>query len=349
MGRLFGLAPLAFGISFGPIVQDCPIERKTAMLTPTLTQMAILACFILIGFTVARLGIVPKETARVLSKLENAIFIPALVMGTFYHNFTRANIGEAGSVLLFSVFLSLPLLLLAHPLSRLLARDSFLRRITVYGLAFPNFGFFGMPLIAALFPQYNLQYIIYTLPMWVFIYVYATPFLLMETADGEARSLRSSFKNLLNPMLVGLLIGALLGVAEFPIPSAAERVFASVVDTLGACMSPIAMMITGITFASMQFGRVLKNRTVWTATAMRLLVIPFAVSGLLLLLRRTTPLPISDAMYVCTVASLGMPLGLNTVVVPAAYGRDTSVAAGMALVSHTLVLATLPLVLTVFL
>ena len=39
-----------------------------------------------------------------------------------------------------------------------------------------------------------------------------------------------------------------------------------------------------------------------------------------------------------------MPLGLNTLVIPAAYGKDTSAAAGMALVSHLLSCITIPLV-----
>ena len=50
----------------------------------------------------------------------------------------------------------------------------------------------------------------------------------------------------------------------------------------------------------------------------------------------------------CTVCALAMPLGLNTIVVPAAYGRDTSVAAGMALVSHLLSCITIPVVFMLF-
>ena len=34
-------------------------------------------------------------------------------------------------------------------------------------------------------------------------------------------------------------------------------------------------------------------------------------------------------LALCTVCSLAMPLGLNTIVVPNAYGKDTTVAAGM--------------------
>ena len=43
-----------------------------------------------------------------------------------------------------------------------------------------------------------------------------------------------------------------------------------------------------------------------------------------------------------------MPLGLNTIVVPAAYGKDTSVAAGMALVSHLLSCITIPVIFMLY-
>lgn len=47
------------------------------------------------------------------------------------------------------------------------------------------------------------------------------------------------------------------------------------------------------------------------------------------------------SMVMCVVA---MPLGLNAVVVPAAYGKDTSVAAGISIISHVISCATIPLI-----
>jgi predicted permease len=41
---------------------------------------------------------------------------------------------------------------------------------------------------------------------------------------------------------------------------------------------------------------------------------------------------------------MAMPLGINAVVVPAAYGKDTSVAAGIAIISHVISCATIPLI-----
>ena len=48
-------------------------------------------------------------------------------------------------------------------------------------------------------------------------------------------------------------------------------------------------------------------------------------------------------VLVLTLFAFGTPLGLNTVVFPAAYGGDTSIGASMAMISHTLCVATIPL------
>ena len=75
---------------------------------------------------------------------------------------------------------------------------------------------------------------------------------------------------------------------------------------------------------------------------MRLIALPLIGIGVL------TFIPISYSLKLCTVYALAMPLGLNTVVVPAAYGKDTTEAAGMAIVSHLFGCLTIPLIFMLF-
>ncbi len=312
----------------------------------TLTRMATLAAFVLIGFTVTRLGCLPKVAPAVLSRLENTVFIPALVLGTFLVNFTRDTLARAGEIFLFSLLLNGGLLLLAHFVAPLVSRNAYLRRIVTYGLAFPNFGFMGIPVVGGLFPEYTFEYVVFTLPLWLLIYLYGAPFLLLESDDEgkRRRSLLSRLRPLMNPMFIGMLIGAAVGLLAIPVPDC----LLEVIDSLGGCMSPLAMMITGMIFATMPLRRVLKSPAVYTATVIRLVLIPLAVGGLLLLLNAVGG-SIPEATRISALCAIAMPLGLNTVVIPAAYGRDTSVAAGMALVSHLVSIVSIPLVLTLFL
>lgn len=80
----------------------------------------------------------------------------------------------------------------------------------------------------------------------------------------------------------------------------------------------------------------LKNKKVYIATFLRLIVIPSAFILLLKLLGAD-----KNTLFL-TLFAYGTPLGLNTVVFPAAYGKDTSTGASMAMISHTLCVITIP-------
>lgn len=67
-----------------------------------------------------------------------------------------------------------------------------------------------------------------------------------------------------------------------------------------------------------------------------------AVMAVLLLLKTD-----KDIIRVALCAT-AMPLGLNTVVFPAAYGGDTTPGAGMALVSHLISVITIPVMFSIF-
>ena len=49
------------------------------------------------------------------------------------------------------------------------------------------------------------------------------------------------------------------------------------------------------------------------------------------------------------ICAYAMPLGLNTIVIPAAYDSDTTIGASMALISNFLALITIPVVFFVLL
>ena len=308
--------------------------------------MAVLAIFMVIGFTVAKLGVVGKEASSVLSKLENTVFIPALVMGTFIKNFTTEKLGATWRILLFSTVIVLIVIPISMLVAKIATKDPYIRNIYTYGLSFANFGFMGIPIVSALFPEYEMYYIIFTLPLWTFIYVWGAPSLLMNGGNGGEgkRTIVSKLKTLVNPMFIGLIIGAVIGISSLPLPG----FLMSVINTCADCMSPLAMIITGMTFASINIKKVLSDKSIYFISAVRLVVLPLIFGGIYLLITRIFSLGAPEYYFICMLCSQAMPLGLNTVVIPAAYGKDTSVAAGMALISHGLSVITIPIILSAF-
>ncbi len=302
--------------------------------TTTLQQMLFLFSLIIIGYILIRLKLLPENSSAVLSKLENYLFIPALVLGTFIANFTIDKLESAGKLLIFGIVIEFVVIFISVLCTRLITKDKYIRNIYLYGLCFSNFGFMGNAIVSALFPDVFLEYIIFTLVLWTGIYLWGAPRLLMD--DGEKKGIKNSLKNLVNPMFICMILGIIIGLSGIRLPQFAV----SLIDSAGACMSPMAMLITGMTIAKIDLKSVFKTKSIYVVSALRLIIYPLLFVGVYCLLKLKLPM----SFFICAVASLAMPLGLNTVVIPSAYGKDTTVASGMALVSHILSIVTIPLV-----
>lgn len=303
----------------------------------TLGQMGYLFIFLCIGFILAKLHLIPDNTATVLSKLENFIFIPALVMGTFMTNFTVERLTAAAPLLGGSLLVALCAIALSLIAARFCAQDAYIRKIYIYGLSFSNFGFMGNAIVSRLFPAVFPEYILFTIVLWVLIYLWGVPSLLL--GDGTKRpTLLGRLRSFVNPMFVCMLIGMAIGLIGIPVPTFVTNA----VTTAGDCMSPVAMLLTGMTVAALPMKKTLSRPSIYAVSFIRLLVYP------LLFICAVLVIPMSETFRVCALCSLAMPLGLNTIVIPKAYGKNTDVASGMALVSHALSVLTIPLIFLIF-
>lgn len=301
--------------------------------TATMEQMAVLFLLITIGFLVAKLKIVPDNTAMILSKLENTLFVPALVLGTFVSNFTVQKLESAMSLFLISFAIGFVMILLANIVAKRCSKDNYVRKIYTYGLSFSNFGFMGNAVVSAVFPNIFVDYLIFTMPLWIMIYLWGVPCLLIPN-DSKEQSIKSRLKAFVNPMFISLLIGMIIGIVGLALPNP----IMTVVTTVGNCMSPLAMLLTGMTVANMNLKRVFAMRSVYMVSLVRLLIFPLIFIGIFKFV------PVSQTIKICAICSLAMPLGLSTIVVPSGYGRDTSVATGMTIVSHVLSAVTIPII-----
>ena len=299
----------------------------------TLNQTAFLFLLIAIGFLLAKLKVLPDTAARTLARLENFVFVPCLILGTFLEHFNIERLSEYGVLLLVSAAINLAVIPLAILAARLLSKERYERNIFTYGLVFSNFGFMGNAVVSALFPEIFLDYLIFTLPLWFLIYLWGVPSLLISDAD-EKQTLGTRLKALVNPMFIAMLVGMVLGLLRVPMPS----FVGTAITSLGNCMSPVAMLLTGITVSQISFKETFTSPKIYGVSLVRLAVLP------LLFWLCARWIPFGEVAYICAVCSLAMPLGLNTIVIPSAYGKDTKVAAGMAIVSHLLSCVTIPLI-----
>ena len=301
----------------------------------TLNQMLVLFIFMALGYFLNKKRLLPLDDSVVLSKLETYAFVPCLVFNTFYKYCTVENFRQKWVYMLYGAAIMLVSLIIGIFLAKIFAKDNYLQKIYTYSFAVANFSFMGNAVVLGIFGEDVLfDYMIFTLPLNLYVYSYGTASLVPQK-EGK----KFSFKVFINPIFISLLLGAVFGLLQIPLP----KFITTAVSSAGACMSPLAMLLTGFVIGDYSLKKLASEKKVYLASIIRLIILPTIF--ILFLKALNTDIAIIRVALCAT----AMPLGLNTVVFPAAYGGDTTPGASMALISHLMSIITIPIMFALIL
>ena len=302
--------------------------------TATLNQMLVLFIFMALGFFLNKKRLLPLDDSVVLSKFETYAFVPCLVFSVFYKYCTVENFKQKWTYMLYGAAVMAVSLPIGIVLAKFFAKDGYLKKIYTYSFAVANFSFMGNAVVLGVFGEKVLfDYMIFTLPLNLYVYSIGTASLIPTEKGGKL-----SVKTFVNPIFIALILGAVCGLLSVPLP----KFITTAISSAGACMSPLAMLLTGFVIGEYSLKTLASDKKVYLASVIRLIILPSAFMAVLLL-----PKTDKDIIRVSLCAT-AMPLGLNTVVFPAAYGGDTTPGAGMALVSHLISVITIPVMFSIF-
>ena len=298
----------------------------------TLSPMLVIFMCLIIGFILNKSKLLPDTTSLVLSRLENYIFVPALVFSTFSQHFKINAFTQHKNLFIYSIIALGIALLISIPLSKAFVKNNeYKRNIYKYAMTFGNFGFMGNAIVPAILggDQSLYEYLLFTIALNTAVYTWGLTIL----TPKEYRS-KNPVKNLLNPIFVSLIAGIIVGITGLNeiLPS----FIVTTIDYFKACMGPLAMLLTGFVVADYPFGDLISNKKVYIASLLRLLIIPAIIITLCKLLGA------DDNTLVMVLFAFATPLGMNTIVFPAAFGGETKTGASMAMISHSLCIISIP-------
>ena len=305
----------------------------TAFLT-TLGEMARILMFMLLGFGLNRLHILPKGSGAGISRLITMVLIPALLIHNNMTEFQLANVNQYSQLVLMGMFLWTVMTILSLPIAKKLSGgDPLDRGVYLYGLSFPNTGAFGLPLSLALLGTTGLfQFNLFLVMFSIMTYAWGVGLFL----DAERKNLiKRFFVHLLNPVFVSMVIGMTLGAlnAKSWMPS----LVMNFVSDLGGMYAPLSLLLTGYTIADYPLGEMFHLPKSYIFTALRLLVYPLIAVGLVKM--------VGGGLLMATMAVIAFsgPSGMNVVVFPASYGRNCETGASIVMISSLLSILTVPL------
>ena len=305
------------------------------VLASTINQMLVLFTFMALGYFLNFKGILPLNTSLAVSRLETKVLVPCLVFNTFYKYCTVKNMSEKWLYIVYGMAITVVSIVIGIILSKFFAKDKYLQKIYTYSFAVANFSFMGNAVVLGIFGEDVLfDYMIFTLPLCLYVYSFGTASLIPKKDNSKG----FSFKVFLNPICISMLLGAIAGLTGLRMP---EFLVTSIAQA-GACMSPLAMILTGFVVANYSFKTLASKTRIYIASLLRLIVLPLVFVLVLKLLKT------DSTIIMLTLCATAMPLGLNTVVFPAAYGGDTTPGASMALISHLMSIITIPIMFAIF-
>lgn len=315
----------------------------------TLQQVAVLLFFIFLGYFFKRKEIINDSGKKVLAKLLTCLFAPCYSVISLSSVINIQNIVEYLAVFLAGIGVAVFFVLLSHPLARIFYKDKAHRNILKYAFSFGNIGYFGYPVVAAIFGvEMRAMMMLFCVPMSILIYTFGYYVLttdVSESAENKQRTIVEKLSFLWSPMLLGAILGVVVGLVTSGFGFSLPTIITDVLTVAGNCQSAPAMLLTGAVLAGVPFGKLFTDLKPYLIGVVRLLILPVIIGVIFVIIHICGVSGQTFALiFRLSVIVAAMPVGMNTVVFPESAGQDSTEGAKSCFISYVMALACMPVV-----
>lgn len=291
------------------------------------TQVLVLFVLIAVGVVLTKCGLITESGSRTMTDVVLYAVTPCVIVNAFQREYQPEMLGGL-LIALLAAFLALGFSVLT---AELLYRKKDIDRGVVlkFSVVFSNCGFMALPLQQAILGDdgvfYGAEYVaMFNIFMWTYGLL----------TMSRQREMRSALKAIVNPGIIGTVIGIILFAFSVKLPT----VISQPVSMLAALNTPVPMLVIGYHLVHAKLRRVLADKDAYIAMVFRLILIPLAVMGVMVLLK------IDATVTTATVIAVSAPVAAFTTMMSTKYGHDTELSAGIVSASALFSLLTMPLV-----
>ncbi len=287
----------------------------------------------ILGFVLVKAKLVKSEDSMVLSKLSLYLFMPAVIINAF--NVEMTNDIVRGLIIAFfaAVLIHIVLLVLDCILKKHFKATSVERASIMYS----NAGNLIVPLVSYVLGE-----------EWL---IYSSAFLIVQLVFLWTHGVRlfsdkkiSLKKILLNINMLAVITGFVIMLLGLRLPNFVGEITSS----LGSMLAPTGMIIAGMLAASVDFGKMLKNKRLYVVMVARLVICPviimFLLKGILLIVE----IPNVDTVMLISYLASITPTASTVMQFSQIYGKDSYYATAINTVTTIGCIITMPLLIMFF-
>ena|GEM_PF-2581347 len=262
-------------------------------MSPVAVALISMGVMLLCGVVLRLLGQMKDEWIQGLNALIFNLALPAMLVMVFQKELSPEILRDLGSALLWAVAAHALMLGAGYLLSFRAQPEN--RKEIWFNSAFSNAGFFGFPVVRAVFSdQPDLALIYASAYVTVFHLLALTlgrrmfdkpahalnPDGTRAPKPGIGKAALSWLKTLASPALIAIAIGATLFAFGVKLPQG----LSAPLDTLAAMTTPLSMLVVGARLGSIRWKSLLQGSAMFWGTALRQFLMPGLVLGCMLAL-----------------------------------------------------------------
>ena len=300
-----------------------------------LIQMVMLAIYVLVGIIGIKTKVMNREALEYISRFIMKLSLPIMIFTNTLNGATSREVIETLPMLLIALCMFGFMFCVGTVVSRIFKMKGDNKQLYKALMMFGNVGFIGIPLIASIFPERGMLYIaIFTIAdqglLWTVGMQLTTP-----EAKKTNGSIAQTVKKMINPAIVGILLGVVGIFAGVKLPTVID----STLTKIGATTTPLSMIYIGGLFCYVDIKQFVKKAEYYVILFLKMIVFPV----LLYLVIRNMSF-ISEEIKITLPILAGLPCMSSVAMFANANGADGDYAIGAIFVTTVASMATLPFV-----
>jgi len=289
-------------------------------------QVIILFILIGVGFFCAKVKFLNKESIKGIINLILYIVTPCVIVNSFHREYDVNSAKGLMIAVIVAVFVHILNILLAN----LFVRDKIeaRRRVLHNGVVFSNCAFMSIPLQVALLGSEGVFYAAGYIGVFnIFLWTYG----LISMSGDRHIDIK---KIILNPGIIGVLIGAIIFFAQIHLPDIID----TPMEYLAELNTPLPMIVIGYYLAKAKLLERLKDKNLYITLFLRLVISP------MIALVTMVMFGLKGTILISCVISASAPVAAANTMFTEKFGQDVELSVSLVALSTVLSIITMPII-----
>ena len=302
-------------------------------LSTLLGKMLVFAFLMLIGYLMARRGVIGPAFTRTASSLVLNVFMVGTILNSMISTGAERDLSNLPEIILMTFMMTLIGYATAWIVTRLVRIEPANAPSFEILMGVGNSMFIALPIAGALYGAYAVFIVsLSCIPFNVFLYSYGV-WRIRGTETGKLR-----VKDMFSIPLIATLLGLLILLLNLSVPKVIVDIFSS----LSGATMPMSMMVIGASLGSVSLLDAFRNPKLAILSAVRLILIPILTW---VICRFLTDDPV--LLMTCMIIAAS-PSAVIVSVIAIQYGRDGVFASEAVQHSTICSIVTIPLLIQIF-